>query len=189
MYTEALNTYLLIVKNKMFNNGARLRINMGNIYFEQRKYPQAIKMYRMALDQIQNTHTLLRYIRMCVPTYGRVRVCVCVCVCARVCVYSTYVCTIHIILCFTFAYMHCTYVHTSLCMRMYCAYVSMYVCMYSTYVCICMFICECMYVRIRVHAYIRRCDTVCVCVYVYEVCTVLACLLTFVVCTYVPCTH
>lgn len=60
MYTEALNTYLLIVKNKMFNNGARLRINMGNIYFEQRKYPQAIKMYRMALDQIQNTHTLLR---------------------------------------------------------------------------------------------------------------------------------
>ena len=27
---------------------------MGNIYFEQGKYPQAIKMYRMALDQIPN---------------------------------------------------------------------------------------------------------------------------------------
>lgn len=60
MHTEALNTYLLIVKNKMFSNGARLRINMGNIYFEQRKYPLAIKMYRMALDQIQNTHSQLR---------------------------------------------------------------------------------------------------------------------------------
>ena len=35
---------------------------MGNIYFEQKKYPQAVKMYRMALDQIQNVHKDVRYV-------------------------------------------------------------------------------------------------------------------------------
>lgn len=52
MYTEALDTYSSIVKNKNFAHGARLRVNMGNIYFEQQKYPMAIKMYRMAYDKI-----------------------------------------------------------------------------------------------------------------------------------------
>jgi intraflagellar transport protein 88 len=33
----------------------RLRVNMGNIYFELAKFPNAIKMYRMALDQIPST--------------------------------------------------------------------------------------------------------------------------------------
>ncbi|KAG5460019.1 MAG: hypothetical protein BJ554DRAFT_7984, partial [Olpidium bornovanus] len=56
MYQEALNTYSAIVKNKLFNQSGRLRVNMGNIYFEQGKYSQAIKMYRMALDQIPNTN-------------------------------------------------------------------------------------------------------------------------------------
>ena len=35
---------------------------MGNIYVEQRKYPQAIKMYRMALDQIQDSHKGVRWV-------------------------------------------------------------------------------------------------------------------------------
>ena len=30
----------------------RLRINIGNVYFEQARYPQAIKSYRMALDTL-----------------------------------------------------------------------------------------------------------------------------------------
>ncbi|EDO27720.1 predicted protein, partial [Nematostella vectensis] len=59
-YNEALNTYQVIVKNKMFSNAGRLRVNMGNIYFEQKKYPQAIKHYRMALDQVPNTHKEMR---------------------------------------------------------------------------------------------------------------------------------
>lgn len=37
-----------------------LRINMGNIYFEQHKYPSAIKMYRMALDQVPLTSRSVR---------------------------------------------------------------------------------------------------------------------------------
>ena len=52
MATEAIQTYNVLVKNKMFDRAGRVRINIGNIYFEQKKYLQAIKMYRMALDQI-----------------------------------------------------------------------------------------------------------------------------------------
>ncbi|KAF4087257.1 hypothetical protein AMELA_G00093470 [Ameiurus melas] len=60
MNTEALNTYQVIVKNKMFNNAGRLKVNMANIYFKQKNYPMAIKFYRMALDQISNVHTEMR---------------------------------------------------------------------------------------------------------------------------------
>jgi len=55
LYAEALKAYSEIVKNKQYHQSGRLRVNMGNIYFEQKKYPNAIKMYRMALDQIPNT--------------------------------------------------------------------------------------------------------------------------------------
>eukprot|EP00976_Prorocentrum_cordatum_P071466 1180341-Prorocentrum_minimum.AAC.2 len=34
---------------------------MGNIFFEQKKFPNAIKMYRMALDQIPNTAREIRF--------------------------------------------------------------------------------------------------------------------------------
>lgn len=30
----------------------RLRVNVGNVYFEQGRYPPAIKAYRMALDAL-----------------------------------------------------------------------------------------------------------------------------------------
>lgn len=60
MYQEALNTYSVIVKNKMFSNAGRLKVNMANIYFKQKNYPKAIKFYRMALDQISNSHKEMR---------------------------------------------------------------------------------------------------------------------------------
>lgn len=60
MYQEALSTYNLIIKNKLLSNSGRIRINMGNIYFRQEKYPQAIKMYRMAFDQIKQIHQLTK---------------------------------------------------------------------------------------------------------------------------------
>ena len=52
MYIESLNTYTLMTKNKMFPNVNRLKINMGNIYFNLGLFSKAIKMYRMALDQV-----------------------------------------------------------------------------------------------------------------------------------------
>lgn len=60
LYHEANNTYNVIVKNKMFSNAARLRVNVGNINYEQRMYSQAVKYYRMSLDQIPNTHKEVR---------------------------------------------------------------------------------------------------------------------------------
>jgi intraflagellar transport protein 88 len=44
MYQEAISTYSLIVKNKQYPQSGRLRVNMGNIYFEQKNYPMAIKV-------------------------------------------------------------------------------------------------------------------------------------------------
>ena len=57
---EALGSYNVLVKNKQYPQSGRLRINMGNIYFEQQQYPTAIKMYKMALDQIRDTGKRLR---------------------------------------------------------------------------------------------------------------------------------
>ncbi|CAD6186482.1 unnamed protein product [Caenorhabditis auriculariae] len=52
MLNEALNTYEIIVKNKMFPNSGRLKVNIGNIHFKRKEYNKAIKYYRMALDQV-----------------------------------------------------------------------------------------------------------------------------------------
>ena len=55
MYSEALNAYSLIVKNRQYPQAARLRVNMGNIHVEQGNHAAAIKQYRMALDQVPPT--------------------------------------------------------------------------------------------------------------------------------------
>jgi intraflagellar transport protein 88 len=54
LYTEAMNYYQVIVKNKMFQQVGRIRVNMGNIHFKLREYTKAVKQYRMALDQVPN---------------------------------------------------------------------------------------------------------------------------------------
>lgn len=61
LWKEAIQSYTPIVKNKQYAHGGRLRVNMGNIYFEQQQFPTAIRMYRMALDQIPNTSKEIRY--------------------------------------------------------------------------------------------------------------------------------
>ncbi|XP_054643171.1 intraflagellar transport protein 88 homolog isoform X2 [Dunckerocampus dactyliophorus] len=60
MYPEALSSYQLIVKNKMFTNAGRLRVNMANIFVKQKNYPKAIKFYRMALDHISDDYKEMR---------------------------------------------------------------------------------------------------------------------------------
>lgn len=59
-YTEALNMYNTISKNKTFQLAGRLKTNIGNIHFQQKQYLKAIKMYRMALDQIPVTNQDLK---------------------------------------------------------------------------------------------------------------------------------
>lgn len=60
LHQEALAKYNEIIKSKQFQQAGRLRVNMGNIYFQQQKYTIAIKMYRMALDIIPTTSKDMR---------------------------------------------------------------------------------------------------------------------------------
>lgn len=57
---EAITTYTSIMKNRSFASSGRLKLNVGNIHFAQENYAKAIKLYRMALDQVPNTHKSLR---------------------------------------------------------------------------------------------------------------------------------
>lgn len=57
---EALTIYTQIVKNKQYPFSGRFKVNMGNIYFKQQNWTGAIKMYRMALDQIPNDVQAMR---------------------------------------------------------------------------------------------------------------------------------
>ena len=50
--SEALNTYQLIIRNKQYPHAQRLRVNVGNLYFQQGDYTQAVKAYRMCLDHL-----------------------------------------------------------------------------------------------------------------------------------------
>jgi len=55
MFQEALTKYNEIIKGKQYNCAGRIRVNMGNIYYHQQKYADAIKMYKMALDILPST--------------------------------------------------------------------------------------------------------------------------------------
>ncbi|XP_014262316.1 intraflagellar transport protein 88 homolog [Cimex lectularius] len=60
MNSEAINTYTALTSNRMFQNSNQLKVNMGNLYVRLGQIPKAIKMYRMALDQVPNTYKDLR---------------------------------------------------------------------------------------------------------------------------------
>lgn len=44
LYDEAVHTYSLLIKNKQHPHSGRLRVNLGNIYFEQERYQLSIRM-------------------------------------------------------------------------------------------------------------------------------------------------
>ncbi len=54
-YGQAENAYQAILKANRFAQAPWLRVNLGNVYFEQQQYAQAVKQYRMALDQVPPT--------------------------------------------------------------------------------------------------------------------------------------
>ncbi len=61
MMEDAIDVYSMLIKQKEHPNAERLRVNIGNIFYHQGKYRDAIKMYRMALDQIPSTERKLGY--------------------------------------------------------------------------------------------------------------------------------
>ena len=44
LYSEALNHYQIIVKNKLFQQVGKIRVNMGNIHFKKQEYTKAVKV-------------------------------------------------------------------------------------------------------------------------------------------------
>ncbi|MBN3306649.1 IFT88 protein, partial [Amia calva] len=60
MYTEALNTYKVIVESKTFQNVGRIKVNMADIFFKQKNYPKALKFYRMAVDHVSHHNKEMR---------------------------------------------------------------------------------------------------------------------------------
>ncbi|KAJ4459843.1 putative Intraflagellar transport protein 88 [Paratrimastix pyriformis] len=51
----------MVKKNKDYTQCVRIRVSMGNIAFEQGKYPQAAKMYHMAMDSIPQSSKEMKY--------------------------------------------------------------------------------------------------------------------------------
>jgi len=60
LLSEALTVYQTMLKDKSFQSVARVRVNMGNVHFERGEYAKAIRMWRMAVDQLPNTSRELR---------------------------------------------------------------------------------------------------------------------------------
>jgi intraflagellar transport protein 88 len=62
LVSTGLHVHSLVMSHFIFLTPVgRLKVNMGNIYFKQKNFSKAIKYYRMALDQIPNTHKNMRY--------------------------------------------------------------------------------------------------------------------------------
>lgn len=49
---QALNAYAAIVRSGRFPHAPWLRVNAGNVHYGRQQYAQAVRMYRMALDQV-----------------------------------------------------------------------------------------------------------------------------------------
>ncbi|KAL7549269.1 hypothetical protein ACHAWF_012547, partial [Thalassiosira exigua] len=78
MPEEAMKTYTYLAKQRGSPFAGRLRINMGNIYYAQQKYLSAIKMYKMALDQMKSddksmAHKIRRNIGNAYFRMGKIR--------------------------------------------------------------------------------------------------------------------
>lgn len=85
LYSDAINVYQSIVKNKQLNENqansklnltGRFKCNIGLIYYVEGKYQKAIKFFRMALDQINDGQQdfrmkIMRNIAFCFIRMGR----------------------------------------------------------------------------------------------------------------------
>lgn len=65
-----LNVYLVIQQEDnyriaQFVHCGRIKVNMGNIYYKQKKFSLAIKMYQAALDETSSAYKETRYRILC----------------------------------------------------------------------------------------------------------------------------
>lgn len=63
-YRQAEDIYRTLLKKTKANLPRaitlRAKVNLGNVYFKLRDYPEAIKYYKMALDQVGQNDRVLR---------------------------------------------------------------------------------------------------------------------------------
>ena len=52
-YTQARQTYQQIIKHKQLPHSGRLRVNLGNVFFGQQLFAEALRNYRTVLDQVR----------------------------------------------------------------------------------------------------------------------------------------
>uniref|UniRef100_T1KM52 No mechanoreceptor potential B n=1 Tax=Tetranychus urticae TaxID=32264 RepID=T1KM52_TETUR len=66
MFSDAISTFTKLTKSsRTYVNSGRLKLNIGTILYRQGNYPEAIKLFRKALDQIptDQRHTRMRVMR------------------------------------------------------------------------------------------------------------------------------
>ncbi|KAL3777877.1 hypothetical protein ACHAW5_005679 [Stephanodiscus triporus] len=78
MPDDAIKTYTYLVNQRGNPFTGRLRINMGNVHYRQKQYPSAIRMYKMALDQMRKdekstVHRIRRNIGNAYFRMGKIR--------------------------------------------------------------------------------------------------------------------
>lgn len=61
LFQEALSEYSKLLDMKAHDNTFLVRVNMGNIYFQQEQYSMAIKMYKMALDMAPAKFGMIKF--------------------------------------------------------------------------------------------------------------------------------
>lgn len=61
LWDQAIKTYKYIVAQKHYVHAGRLHVNIGNIFYEQEKFPEAIKHYKMAVDKLPATAKELKF--------------------------------------------------------------------------------------------------------------------------------
>lgn len=61
LFHEALSEYKQLLNAKSSETSFLVRVNMGNIFFKQEQYSQAIKMYKMSLDMSPSKFTAIKY--------------------------------------------------------------------------------------------------------------------------------
>ncbi|KAH3755992.1 intraflagellar transport protein 88-like [Pelomyxa schiedti] len=55
MHDEALRWYQHIAAHKRYAHVGRLRVNIGNVLYEQKKYAEAVQSYQMAVDSLPSS--------------------------------------------------------------------------------------------------------------------------------------
>jgi tetratricopeptide (TPR) repeat protein len=61
MVEEAFREYDSLLKTSSHSNNFLIRVNTGNLHFQEGEYCEAIKMYKMAVDMVPTQFELIKF--------------------------------------------------------------------------------------------------------------------------------